>query len=155
MPATHTDAIEETFTEDCESTAALRYEKVRTARRRLAEGRYDRNDWLRSRHRSDAQRRGTVKRQLRTMGIETLASVSGETTNMCTHEGTAARTRILIVDDHYYHAERALRIAEPAAVLERRRCGRQRTAGSGRSPARNPSTWPSSISHWARWTASS
>jgi hypothetical protein len=46
MLATHTDAMEETITEDCESTAALRYEKVRTARRRLAEGRYDRNDWL-------------------------------------------------------------------------------------------------------------
>ena len=46
MPATHTGACVETFTEDRERIAALRRDKVRTARRRLAEGRYDRDELL-------------------------------------------------------------------------------------------------------------
>jgi len=35
------------------------------------------------------------------MGTGARASASGDTTNMCSHEEATAKTRILIVDDHY------------------------------------------------------
>jgi DNA-binding NarL/FixJ family response regulator len=35
------------------------------------------------------------------METKTSASLSGEPMNTCSHEGATARTRILIVDDHY------------------------------------------------------
>lgn len=46
MLATHMDAFVETFTEDSEKTAVVRWNKVCTARQRLAEGRYDRDELL-------------------------------------------------------------------------------------------------------------
>lgn len=46
MLATQTNSFVETFTEDREMAAALRCDKVRMARRRLAEGRYDREELL-------------------------------------------------------------------------------------------------------------
>lgn len=46
MPATHMDALEETFTEDRGMTATRRCGKVRTARQRLGEGWYDSDELL-------------------------------------------------------------------------------------------------------------
>lgn len=46
MLATHTDVMVETFAEDHQATATVRYDKVQTARRRLAEGRYDGEELL-------------------------------------------------------------------------------------------------------------
>ncbi len=46
MLATDTDAFVETFTMDREMTGVLRRDKVRVVRRRLAKGRYDRDELL-------------------------------------------------------------------------------------------------------------
>lgn len=46
MLAIHTDDLAEAFTEDRATAALLRPNKVRTARRWLAEGRYDREEVL-------------------------------------------------------------------------------------------------------------
>jgi len=46
MLAIQTNAFVETFTKDRKMNPALRCDKIRTARRRLAEGRYDRDELL-------------------------------------------------------------------------------------------------------------
>jgi hypothetical protein len=46
MPVTHTDAFADIEIDDFETTDALRYGKVRTARRRIAEGWYERDGVL-------------------------------------------------------------------------------------------------------------
>lgn len=46
MLATHTDEFVETFMEDHEMLTMVQCDKVRMARQRLAEGRYDRDELL-------------------------------------------------------------------------------------------------------------
>ena len=46
MPATYTDAIAEVLTDDFKTTEAVEGDRIRAARRRVAEGWYDRDELL-------------------------------------------------------------------------------------------------------------
>ncbi len=46
MPATYTDALAEGLIDDFETTEALKGDRIRAARRRVAEGWYDRDELL-------------------------------------------------------------------------------------------------------------
>lgn len=46
MPATYTDEIAEVLIDDVQTTEALQSDRIRAARRRVAEGWYDRDELL-------------------------------------------------------------------------------------------------------------